>query len=76
MERFSVKSLCGRLPRLQSTKSVGVRIPEREVLAPFFGLNFFYLVHFSVHFLHHTRELEKEDPAESYGSRALSTGHK
>ena len=41
-ERFSVESLRGRLPRLQSTNSVGGRIPEREVLAPF-----------SVHFLHH-----------------------
>ena len=29
--------LRGRLPRLQSTNSVGARIPEREVLALCFG---------------------------------------
>ena len=33
---MSCQVLRGRLPRLQSTNSVGAHIPEQEVLAPFF----------------------------------------
>ena len=53
LEEIQCRVLCGRLPRLQSINSIGARIHEREVLAPFYWLCFWF-VHSSVHFLRGT----------------------
>ena len=60
----SVSILRGRLPRLQSTKSVGARIPEREVLARFFVVLLPCSLLCSLPPSTHVGQLEKVDPTD------------
>ena len=79
-ERWSAlasRVLRGRLPRLQTTNSVGARIPEREVLArPIFWSCFSVPCSLlcSLHPSPHAGQLEKGDPTDQgHGQQGTSS---